>query len=90
MEFQFLNREKPKKFNYKPQFYNEDEADDERSVREGKRPLTEQEEFARKLHNSWNSRRQRKIESHSTIRSVVWMAFIVFVLLFVVYKFLNL
>lgn len=88
MDFQFLHRPEPKKFNYKPQFYNEDENNEDGRP-ETRRELSEQEAFARRLHNNWERRRSRKDNKKTSFRTIIWMAFIVFILLFLVYKFMN-
>ncbi|MCQ2285243.1 MAG: hypothetical protein MJZ76_00010 [Bacteroidales bacterium] len=89
MNYQFLHRPEPKKFNYKPQYFNEDDLDASEETRQNRRQLSEQEEFARRLHNNWDRRRQRKREDKSSFRTIIWMAFIVFILLFVVFKVFN-
>jgi len=89
MDFQFLHRPEPRKFNYKPQFYNEDENNEDGKP-EIRKELSEQEAFARRLHNNWERRRSRKEDTRkASLRTIIWMAFIVFMLLFFVFKFMN-
>ena len=89
MDFQFLHRPEPRKFGYNPQFYNEEENNEDRNP-ETRRQLTEPELFARRLHNNWERRRTRREDSRkASLRTIIWMAFIVFMLLFFVFKFMN-
>jgi hypothetical protein len=82
MTFTFLHRPEPRKYGYKPQFY----------VPEEKQPVNEKnfdpDRFGDKLHHSWESRRQSKKSRTGNMRTVIWIAFLLFLLLIVGWKFL--
>ena len=85
MNFTFFHRPETRKFNYKPQFYVPDEE-------KPKRPSSNSsefnsDEFAERLHRSWNQRRHNKKQGISNFKSIVWIVFILFLLIFVYYKF---
>ena len=89
MDFQFLHAPKPRKFNYKPQFYNPDAEDQPEGTDNTVRPRNENEDFGKYLHDSWDRRRQQKKgNNNSSIKSIVWTLFIIIVLLFLFYKIL--
>jgi len=69
-----------RKFNYKPQF----------SKPEGKKNDTtvnyDREKFREKLKNNWDNKRKVK-NNRNSMRNVIWIAFILLLLLFLVRKF---
>ena len=82
MSFTFLHRPKTRKYSYKPQFY----------VPEEEKPVNEKDfnpdKFGDKLRNSWDSRRRNRGNPTGNIRTVIWIAFLLFLLLLVGWKFL--
>lgn len=81
MNFTFFHRPETKKFNYKPQFYTPEEEKPKRASD------FNSEEFAQRLHKSWNQKRQNKKQGISNFKSIVWIFFILFILLYLYYKF---
>jgi hypothetical protein len=80
VNFTFLHRPDVRKFNYKPQFFI---SDDKKSLNADK---FDREEFGEKLKNSWKNKRKIK-KNQSSMRNVIWIAFILLLLLFLVLKF---
>jgi len=81
MNFPFSHRPQVRSYNYKPQYY----------VPEEETPMNVQkfdkEQFGSKLKRSWENKRRLKNNTTGNLRTVVWMVFIVFVLLFLAWKF---
>lgn len=82
MNFQFFSTPKSKKFNYKPRFQkpeNEEETQNDKEKRN--------DEFAVRLHESWEKRRKKK-EPHSfPLKLVIWGVLIIIALLYLYRKF---
>lgn len=78
MDYTFLHRPKPKKFDYQPRFYNEEE---DRDKMQGHVP-DETEKFARRLHNSWEGKRYRKQKNGMSPVVLIGMVFILVLLLY--------
>ena len=80
MAFTFFNNQEPRQFNYKPRFYDqkkEESTGDERR------------DFARNLHDEWQSRRNHTADKKNNSASVtiIFMIFFVIVLALVLWKF---
>ena len=54
MNFQFFSTPKPKKFNYKPRFQKPENEEETQTIRK------RNDEFAVRLHESWEKRRKKK------------------------------
>lgn len=82
--FSFLHRPEPKRFTYKPRYYDPDK---EKDAETGHVP-DETELFARRLHRSWESKRTARNESKrkSSSRAILWSVVILALLLYVIYK----
>jgi len=80
VNFQFLHRPETRKYNYKPQFYQPEEKKFDTSGKYDK------EEFEKKLRNNWSNKRKVK-NNRNSMRNVIWIAFILLLLLFLVRKF---
>jgi hypothetical protein len=83
MNFNIFQKPETRKFNYKPQFYTPEEE---------KRPAAKEgeynsEEFAARLHRSWNSRRQRKEKMQFPLKLVIVMLFFAFMVGYIYFKF---
>lgn len=79
MNFQFFNTPKPRKFNYKPRFYDPEKEGDVKK---------EGDDFASTLHRSWNKTRTRKEPHKFPIKSVIWISLIIITLIYLYYKFI--
>jgi hypothetical protein len=81
MNFTFLHRPKARKYNYKPQFHVPDEE----------KPVNEKDfnpdKFGDKLHNSWSSKRRSRNNPTGNMRTVIWIAFLLFLLVLVGWRF---
>lgn len=87
MAFNFVERPEKRKFNYKPQFYQPEE---EKTVyKEGEE--FDSKKFAEHLHSSWSQHRTsgRDNGNKFPLKTVIWLAFIVFVLVFFFVKFFD-
>jgi hypothetical protein len=80
MNFTFFHRPESRKYNYIPQFYVKDED------KVPKRSSYDSEEFAERLHRTWSKKRQVQKKNSGNIKSIVWIAFILFLLIFILYK----
>jgi hypothetical protein len=80
MNFSFLHKPEVRKYNYKPQFFVPKE---ENSYVSGK---FNSEEFGTKLKNSWKSKRKTK-KNQNNMKKIMRVAFILLLLLFLVWKF---
>ena len=82
MNFTFLHRPEARKYNYKPQFY----------VPEEEKPVNEKDfnpdKFRDKLRSSWEGRRRNKNNKTGNMRTIIWIAFLLFALLLIGWKFL--
>jgi len=82
MNFTFLHRPEPRKYNYKPQFY----------VPDDKKPINEKDfnpdKFGEKLRSNWERRRYSRKNSTGNMRTVIWLIFIIAMLVVVGWKFL--
>ena len=83
MNFSFLQRSESRKYNYKSQYF----------VPEDEKPTDPENfdpnKFGDKLRTSWERRRYNSRKSGtSNMRTVIWLAFIIFVLGFLGWKFL--
>jgi hypothetical protein len=82
MNFTFLHRPEIRKYNYKPQFY----------VPEEEKPVNEKDfdpdKFGDKLRNSWDRKRRSRSNPTGNMRTVIWIAFILFFIFFLSWKFL--
>ncbi len=79
MIFQFFNTPKPKKFNYKPRFYDPEKEEKNK---------TESDDLASTIHRSWNSKRKRKEPHHFPLKTVIWISLIILTLIYLYYKFI--
>jgi hypothetical protein len=80
MNFTFFHRPETRKFNYKPQFYEPTEEKVKRSEE------FDSDEFAKRLHKNWSSKRKTEKKGISNFKSIIWIIFILFLLLFFYYK----
>ncbi len=80
MNFTFFHRPETRKFNYKPQFYEPTEEKVKRSEE------FDSDEFAKRLHKNWSSKRKTQKQGISNFKSIIWIVFILFILLFFYYK----
>ena len=80
MEFTFLHKPKPKKFEYKPRFYKPDAEPDE----SGRVP-DETEQFARRLHREWGAKRTRQEKKGFSKLTLFWFVLIIGLLVYVLF-----
>ncbi len=77
MALSFFNNQEPRKFNYKPRFYDPDK---EKSTGD------ERKDFARNLHEEWQSKRNHtgdnKNNSSITILFMIFFAIVIAIILF--------
>lgn len=82
MEYTFLHRPKPKKFEYQPRFYDaEKEKEKERGYK-----ADETEKFARRLHQHWDSKRYKKHKNGLSPVVIFGMVFVIVLLLYIIFK----
>lgn len=81
MEFTFLHKPKPKKFEYKPRYYNPDAEPDEN----GRKP-DETEQFARRLHREWGAKRTRQEKKGFSKLTIVWILIILGLLVYFILR----
>lgn len=77
MDFTFLHHPKPKRFEYKPRYYKPDAEPDEN----GRTP-DETEQFARRLHREWDSKRMSREKKGFSKLTIVWILIILGLLLY--------
>lgn len=82
MNYTFFNRPKPKQFEYKPRFY-----DPENDTEAPKEKLSETEEFAKRLHRSWNSKRTQKEKKGFSSSAMIWIVAILAILVYFILRF---
>ncbi len=80
MNFDFFHRPEPRKFKYKPRYYNPDE---EQNTSETDYDV---DRFAERLNRSWSKKRRKKVEKSSNVRQLIWIAFLVLALGFLFVK----
>lgn len=80
MAFTFFNNHEPRQFNYKPRFYDQKKEESTGDARK---------DFARNLHDEWQSRRNHTGEkkNNSSSITILFMIFFVIVLALVLWKF---
>jgi len=84
MNFNFLHRPETRKFNYKPQFYNPDEPEKkEFRSKEAEHAY----ELSNRIHINWDRRRQHKENKSAMMKSLIWVAFVLFLICLLFYKF---
>ena len=81
MDFTFLHHPKPKQFEYKPRFYKPDSEPDENG-----RVPDETEQFARRLHREWDSKRMSREKKGFSKLTIVWILIILGLLLYFLLK----
>jgi hypothetical protein len=74
MNFYFFHRPEARKYTYKSPFHI---PEDEKLVNSH---LYDSVQFGEKLHRSWENRRRAKNNPTKNIRTIIWIAFLVFVL----------
>ena len=82
MNFSFFQRPEVRKYNYIPQFYVEGED------KKTKDKEFDRDQFAERLHRSWDKKRQSRRKGISNFKSLICIILILVVLLYVYYKFL--
>ncbi len=83
MDFQFFNTQKPKRFTYRPRFY--DPAKEEGPLEQAKK----NQDFGARLHHNWDQRRTKKEAHKFPLRSVIWVTLIILTLIYLYYKFIG-
>jgi len=82
MNFNFLHRPEARKYKYKPQFY----------VPEEDKPINYDKydagKFEERLRKNWENKRHVKNNPTNNMRTIIWIAFLLLVLGFIVLKFL--
>ena len=81
MEFTFLHKPKPKKFEYKPRFYKPEAEPD----KDGRVP-DETEQFARRLHREWSSKRTRQEKKGFSKLTLFWLVLILGLLVYFIVR----
>ncbi len=83
MKITFFKRSLPRKFDYKPMYYDEEkEARDERKKKIGLMGEGDAREiFRSEIHRRWHTDRQEKDNSYKVIRMIIYM----FVLILSIY-----
>ena len=81
MEFSFLHKPSPKRFEYHPRYYKPEMDPDE----SGHIP-DQSEQFARRLHRSWEQKRTRKEKKQFSKMTLIWFMIIIGVLLFFILR----
>lgn len=77
MFFNFFSRQEPKRFTYRPRYYNPD-----REPEDSQRKLSDQEQFANQIHNSWDRKRTYRAKKKSGLSTLIWLIVIVFLILY--------
>ena len=72
-----MHHPKPKKFEYKPRYYKPDAEPDESG-----RVLDETEQFARRLHREWDSKRMSREKKGFSKMTIIWILIILGLLLY--------
>lgn len=80
MKNPFYSRPEKRQFNYKPRFSDTSSKDEEGNF--------DPDKFGEKIHKSWSKRREKRRDNSATLRVIIWMLFIVFILAYVVYRFM--
>lgn len=76
MFFNFFSRQEPKRFTYRPRYYNPD-----REPEDSQRKLSDQEQFANQIHNSWDRKRTYRAKKKSGLSTLIWLIVILALLL---------
>lgn len=86
MAFNLLERPEKREFHYKRRFY---QAEEDKPVSKDGEDF-DPDKFADRLHRSWSSHRMsRQDRNKFPLKTVIWLAFIVFVLVFFFLKFFE-
>ena len=86
MAFNWIERHEKREFRYKPRFYQREEDKPMEKSGEDYDP----EKFADRLHRSWSSKRMSQQDRNKfPLKTVIWMMFIVLVLGYFFFKFLD-
>ena len=80
MNFTFFHRPESRKYNYIPQFYTKEEDKIPKSS------SYNSDEFAERLHRNWSKKRQNQNKGGGSIKTIIWIAFILFLLIYIYWK----
>lgn len=81
MDFTFLHHPRPKQFEYKPRYYKREAEPDSNG-----RVPDETEQFARRLHREWDSKRMSREKKGFSKLTIVWILIILGLLLYFLLK----
>lgn len=86
MAFNLIERPEKREFRYKPRFYQREEDKPMDNSGEDYDP----EKFAERLHRSWSSKRKSQQDRNKfPLKTVIWLMFIVIVLGYFFFKFMD-
>ena len=86
MAFNLIERPEKREFRYKPRFYQREEDKPMDNSGEDYDP----EKFAERLHRSWSSKRMSQQDRNKfPLKTVIWLMFIVIVLGYFFFKFMD-
>ena len=86
MAFNLIERPEKREFRYKPRFYQREEDKPMNNSGEDYDP----EKFAERLHRSWSSKRKSQQDRNKfPLKTVIWLMFIVIVLGYFFFKFMD-
>ncbi|MBO4654942.1 MAG: hypothetical protein J5644_05300 [Bacteroidales bacterium] len=86
MAFNLIDRPEKREFRYKPRFYQREEDKPMDNSGEDYDP----EKFAERLHRSWSSKRKSQQDRNKfPLKTVIWLMFIVIVLGYFFFKFMD-
>lgn len=77
MDFTFLHHPRPKQFEYKPRYYKPEAEPDSNG-----RVPDKTEQFARRLHREWDSKRMSREKKGFSKLTIVWILIILGLLLY--------
>ena len=86
MAFNLIDRPEKRQFRYKPRFY---QAEEDKPVDKSGEDF-DPDKFADRLHRSWASKRMSQQDRNKfPLKTVIWLMFIVLVLGYFFFKFLD-
>ncbi|MDR2868420.1 MAG: hypothetical protein LBV46_02640 [Bacteroidales bacterium] len=80
-----FNKHETRKYSYKPQFYDPDK--EETSGEKNGELADHSQEFAKRLHSAWDSKRQRKEKKSFPAMTLMLFVFFAVVVGYLYYKF---
>ncbi len=86
MALNLIQRPEKREFHYKPRYY---QSEENKTVNKDGSDF-DPDKFAERLHKNWSSHRMRKDDRNKfPLKMVIWLAFIIFVLVYFFVKFFE-